>query len=195
MNIAIIPARRGSKRIAGKNTKEFHGKEIIRYSIEAALTSDLFDEVYVSSDDPKALGLASIYGAEPLPRAAEMARNEVGTQEVMRWLLSREFSGKPIEYACCIYATAPLMTAVDLRRGYESLLSGADDAKGSDRYDFVFVEGWYYWGKASAFLGQKSLEGPRACQILLPERWIDINIDDDWLRAEKMYAALHGGGA
>ena len=64
MNIAIIPARGGSKRIPRKNIKEFNGKPIIAYSIEAAINSDLFDEIIVSTDDEEIAEVSKLYGAE-----------------------------------------------------------------------------------------------------------------------------------
>ena len=74
MNIAVIPARGGSKRIPGKNIKDFLGKPIIAYSIEAALKSQCFDQVIVSTDDEKIAKVAKSYGADvPFIRPAELA--------------------------------------------------------------------------------------------------------------------------
>src|SRR3990167_170334 len=139
--VAIIPARGGSRRIPGKNSRLFHGKPIIVYSIEAAISSGLFgDGVWVSTDSPEISKVAWEAGAKVHPRWAPFARNEVGTQEVMREVLRELFPGKATrpENACCIYATAPLMTCSDLRCGFGMLASGIShyvytvDAEGND---------------------------------------------------------------
>ena len=83
MNIAIIPARGGSKRIPRKNIKEFHGKPMIAYSIEAALKSHCFDKVIVSTDDAEIADIAIQYGAEvPFMRPANIADDYATTLEV-----------------------------------------------------------------------------------------------------------------
>ena len=83
-NIAIIPARGGSKRIPRKNIKPFMGKPIIAYSIEAALESGLFDEVMVSTDDEEIAMVARQYGAKvPFMRSAETANDYATTADVM----------------------------------------------------------------------------------------------------------------
>ena len=87
-NIAIIPARGGSKRIPRKNIKPFMGKPIIAYSIEAALQSGLFDEVMVSTDDEEIAGIACQYGAKvPFMRSEEMANDYASTEDVLKEVL------------------------------------------------------------------------------------------------------------
>ncbi|DAB32064.1 MAG TPA: pseudaminic acid cytidylyltransferase, partial [Sulfurospirillum sp. UBA11407] len=73
MNVAIIPARGGSKRIPKKNIKEFCGKPMIAYSIEAAKKSELFDKIVVSTDDESIAQVAKSFGAEVLKRPKELA--------------------------------------------------------------------------------------------------------------------------
>lgn len=121
MNIAIIPARGGSKRIPRKNIREFCGKPIIAWSIEAALKSDCFDQVIVSTDDSEIADIASQYGAEiPFMRPVELANDTAATIPVIKhaieWFTNNE--QKP-DLACCIYATAPFVTKEDLVRGQE----------------------------------------------------------------------------
>ena len=123
MKIAVIPARGGSKRIPRKNIRNFHGKPIIAYSIEAALSSGLFDEVIVSTDDSEIAQVAKDYGAGiPFFRPAELADDFTGTNAVVKhaieWFQASECS---IDYVCCIYATAPLIQSRYLREGYEKL--------------------------------------------------------------------------
>lgn len=114
--ICIIPARGGSKRIPRKNIKDFLGKPIIAYSIEAALNSGLFDEVMVSTDDEEIAAIAEQYGASvPFMRSAETANDFATTRDVLNEVLFQYKSmGKIFDAICCIYATAPLITSADL---------------------------------------------------------------------------------
>jgi pseudaminic acid cytidylyltransferase len=126
MNIAIIPARGGSKRIPGKNIKDFCGKPIIAWSIEAAKASGLFEHVLVSTDDAEIAKVALAWGAEvPFVRPAEIANDYAGTTEVIahatQWALDQ---GWPLSAVCCIYATAPFIQIGDLKQGLQLLQSG-----------------------------------------------------------------------
>ncbi len=110
-NIAIIPARGGSKRIPQKNIKLFCGKPIIAYSIETALQSGVFDAVIVSTDDEHIAQIARQYGAKvPFMRPAHLADDYTGTTDVIEHVLS-EFQklGNEVNLACCIYPTAPFI--------------------------------------------------------------------------------------
>lgn len=133
MNVAIIPARGGSKRIPHKNIRPFCGRPMIAWPIEAAIRSGLFQRVIVSTDDPEIADVARREGVEaPFVRPPELANDHAETLPVVRhavnWLAE---GGCPVTYACCIYATAPFLRAEDLR-----------DARGlmEDRnLDFVFA--------------------------------------------------------
>lgn len=116
-SVAVIPARGGSKRFPGKNRIDFFGRPIISYTIEAALESDLFERVAVSSDDPAILEIAATYGAEPVQRRPEMATDEVATAPMlMDFLDQEEADGRNNwEVLCCLYATAALRTADDIK--------------------------------------------------------------------------------
>jgi len=123
MNIAIIPARIGSKRIPRKNIKFFHGKPIIAYSIQAALETELFSRVIVSTDSQELANVAISYGAEvPFMRPAELSDDFTGTDAVilhaLRWLIDH---GEDLRYVCCIYATAPFVTSEYIKKGLELL--------------------------------------------------------------------------
>lgn len=123
MKVAVIPARGGSKRIPGKNIKEFYGKPMIAWSIEAALATDLFDKVIVSTDDHIIASIATQYGAEiPFTRPANLSDDYATTVEVMahatNWLIE-QFS--TIHSICCIYPTAPFLDSNDLVTGLEVL--------------------------------------------------------------------------
>lgn len=131
--IAIIPARGGSKRIPRKNIKEFLGKPIIAYSIEAALKCSLFDEVMVSTDDEEIAQVAKRYGARvPFMRSAENADDYATTIDVLLEVLAQysEFEGKIFDYGCCIYPTAPFTTSEVLEKGFHKMKT--------DQLDTVF---------------------------------------------------------
>ena len=123
MKIAVIPARGGSKRIPGKNIRRFHGKPIVAYSIDVALRSALFDRVVVSTDDFEIAEVAREWGAEvPFMRPAEIADDYTGTNAVVRHTLQWfQENGQPVQFACCIYATAPFLQERFLRQGWNTL--------------------------------------------------------------------------
>lgn len=126
MIVAIIPARGGSKRIPKKNIKDFLGKPIISYSIKAAISSNLFDKVIVSTDSDEIAQISMEYGAEvPFVRPIELSGDFLGTHEVVghtiRWL---EDLREKVDYACCIYATAPMIQVNDLIKGYNLVKNG-----------------------------------------------------------------------
>lgn len=119
MNIAIIPARGGSKRIPRKNIKEFCGKPMIAWSVEAAQASGCFDRIIVSTDDFEIAGIAELWGAEvPFMRPEILSDDYTGTIPVMRHALEwLHENGCSSNYACCIYATAPFLSVDDLING------------------------------------------------------------------------------
>ncbi len=128
MNIAIIPARGGSKRIPRKNIRPFLGRPMISYPITALKECDLCDRIIVSTDDEEIAQVARDYGAEtPFKRPAELADDHSGTGVVMahaiRWLLEQ---GEHPELICCTYATTPLMQANYLYQAAQALLDRPD---------------------------------------------------------------------
>lgn len=201
-SIAIIPARGGSRRIPGKNIKYFHGKPLIAYSIETAIESGLFEEIYVSTDSVEIAGIAKEYRARTIYRPDELALDEVGTQAVMRHVLLGLNTnvhgrlGKVIPYACCIYPTAPMLTAIDLREA-RAILAHEDNT--DTAYVFSVGDnplrdaGQFYFGRIFAFMNKTPLISRYSRLLTIPEcRVCDINTPEDWSRAEKMYAELHG---
>ncbi|HBR94196.1 MAG TPA: pseudaminic acid cytidylyltransferase [Opitutae bacterium] len=122
--IAVIPARGGSKRIPGKNIKEFCGKPMIAYSIEAAIRSNLFDQVVVSTDDSEIARIAIEYGAtSPFERPTQLSDDHTPTLPVIRHAIEAIEAQQQtkLEFVCCIYATAPFLTAPNLIEGHDSL--------------------------------------------------------------------------
>ncbi len=125
MKIAVIPARGGSKRIPRKNIKHFHGKPMIAYPIEAAITSGCFDKVIVSTDDAEIAEVAEQYGAEvPFLRPSDISDDYATTMDVMQHaLMWCKDNGWNIDAVCCLYATAPFVSSESLCRGLEMLTS------------------------------------------------------------------------
>ncbi|MEZ0538143.1 pseudaminic acid cytidylyltransferase [Fibrella arboris] len=127
--LCIIPARGGSKRIPRKNIRPFLGSPIIAYSIRAAQESGLFDDVMVSTDDAEIAQLAQLYGAAvPFARSADTANDFATTAAVLTEVLNTYAQrGQHFDRACCLYATAPFVTAAKLREAFAKLESGAFD--------------------------------------------------------------------
>ncbi|MCL7945964.1 pseudaminic acid cytidylyltransferase [Marinobacter sp. ATCH36] len=128
--VAVIPARGGSKRIPRKNIREFCGKPMIAWSVEAALQSGCFDRVVVSTDSREIAGIADQYGAEvPFIRPSNLSGDLTGTLPVMAHavnaLIDLEQDAKAM--VCCIYATAPFVRSIDIARGYEMLVNSDGD--------------------------------------------------------------------
>lgn len=121
--IAIITARGGSKRIPRKNIKDFCGKPILAYSIEAAVSSGLFDTVMVSTEDEEIAEVAKRYGAEvPFYRSEKTAGDFATTNDVLLEVLEEyKKRGQEFELACCIYPTAPFVSAGKLKKAMREL--------------------------------------------------------------------------
>lgn len=129
-SIAIITARGGSKRIPKKNIRDFCGKPVIAYSIEAALESGIFDEVMVSTDSGEIADIAQRYGAKvPFLRSEGTSGDKASTVDVLLEVIE-EYSlrGKEFDMICCIYPTAPFVTAEKLRRAKTNLEDAKADA-------------------------------------------------------------------
>ena len=125
IKVAIIPARGGSKRIPRKNIKQFFGKPMIAWSIEAAQKTGIFDRIIVSTDDKEIASIAKEWGAEvPFMRPDELSEDHTATIPVIAhavdWLLEQ---GEKLDAICCIYATAPFVDAKDIATGYAELIS------------------------------------------------------------------------
>ena len=137
MNIAIIPARGGSKRIPHKNIKEFCGKPMITYSIEAAKESNCFDRIIVSTDDLEIADIARECGAEiPFIRPAAISDDYSTTTEVIQHAIT-ELELDDSDFICCIYATAPFLKAHRLLEGHTIILnSNLDYVFSATEYSF-----------------------------------------------------------
>jgi pseudaminic acid cytidylyltransferase len=129
MNICVIPARGGSKRIPRKNIKEFHGRPIISYSINAAIDSNCFDRVIVSTDDNEIAEIARKYDAEvPFLRPSELSGDFIPTLPVIKnaieWFQKEKFRPR---HVLCLYPTAPFIKKNLIKESYQQLIESKLD--------------------------------------------------------------------
>ena len=224
VNLAIIPARGGSKRIPRKNVREFCGRPMICWPITTALASGLFDRVVVSTDDPEIAEVARQAGAEtPFMRPVELSDDHTGTNDVVIHALewAREQCWV-VDAACCIYATAAFVSSQDILDARELLSSDCEfsftavryahppqrgffrSAKGApellqpehqttrtqDLEPIFHDAGQFYWGTREAWLEQRPFFGEKTRFIELPQwRACDIDRPEDWVMAERLFAA------
>lgn len=229
--VAIIPARGGSKRIARKNLKAFDGVPMIAHSIRTALASGLFGRVLVSTDDEEIAEVARAHGAEvPFMRPQALADDFTGTTPVVQHALrALQAAGQLPAYACCLYATAPLLQTRFLQQGWRALQEQPDKAYAFSLCSFGFPvqralaltaqgglaplypefiaarsqdlvpayqdAGQFYWGRSDAWLRGDAVFSERSLPVILPRHLVqDIDTEEDWLRAEYLYAALKASG-
>ena len=184
--VCIIPARGGSVRIPRKNLRLFYGKPIIAYSIDLALNSGLFDRVIVSTDDDEIEQVAKEYGAEVIRRPT--CDGTMGTQELM----AQALKNIDCKFACCLYATAPLLTGADIFYGLAEVHEDYTFFAMSVCEDPLSDAGGFYCGRRRAFIERAPLIAPHTAMIPLPaNRVCDINTIDDWNRAEQLYKENH----
>ncbi|MCX7628515.1 MAG: pseudaminic acid cytidylyltransferase [Methylophilaceae bacterium] len=231
MKLCVIPARGGSKRIPRKNIRDFCGRPILAYSIAAARACGLFDRVMVSTDDAEIAEVARRHGAEiPFLRPAELADDFTGTNAVVKQAIQwHQAQGMAVEAACCLYATAPFVTARDLAAAWEMLETGGRAyvfsvarfaypiqralrrlpdgsvemfqpqhrmTRSQDLEPAYHDAGQFYWGRAQAFLDDLPIFAPHSLAYLLPAHRVqDIDTEEDWQRAERMYRLLQMEGA
>ncbi|MQW87730.1 pseudaminic acid cytidylyltransferase [Sinorhizobium saheli] len=176
MNLAVIPARGGSKRIPRKNIKPFLGRPMIAWSIGAAIESGCFDRLIVSTDDEEIAEIARQSGAEvPFLRPAELADDYATTSDVIRHAISwLDQNDRMPERVCCIYATAPFLRAGDITRGFDLLEEGGAD--------FVFSATSY------AFPIQRAIR-------LTPEGRVEMLMPEQFsTRSQDLDEAYHDAG-
>jgi len=174
MTVALIPARGGSKRIPRKNIKNFCGKPIIAYSIEAALKSKCFDRVVVSTDDKEIASVANQYGAEvPFIRPLELADDFVSTTDVIQHAI-RMLTLPSDSWLCCLYGTAPFVQPEDLIRAKSVFLEQS--------LDYVFSAIEYPYPIQRAF----RLNHAGMCEMFTPAYWNS--------RSQDLESAYHDAG-
>jgi pseudaminic acid cytidylyltransferase len=224
--IAIIPARGGSKRIPRKNIREFCGKPMIAYAIEAAQSSNLFDRIIVSTDDSEIARVSESYDAEvPFKRPEELANDYAGTVEVIAHAIGECIkNGVSPEKVCCIYPCVPLIKSEDIVNAMNLLESNANatysfpvtefpsaiqrglrrDSKGNmssfypenekmrtqDLEPAYYDVGQFYWGYRDSWLKNHALHNNGLGYIIPSWRVVDIDLLDDWARAELFFRFL-----
>lgn len=219
-NIAIITARGGSKRIPRKNIKNFLGKPILAYAIDAALNANLFDEVMVSTDDDEIKQIALKYGANvPFIRSSKTSNDYATTKDVLEEVL-KEYTklGKTFENLCCIYPCAPFLNPKILKKAYKIFIKDGNDmlmpiVKFSHPIQRALkinqqnlleyfnsenknnrtqdLEKTFHDVGMFYFWRLPIVENPKTTPFILDERFVqDIDTLDDWKMAEIKYKMM-----
>lgn len=188
MKIALIPARGGSQRIPRKNVRDFRGRPIIEYSIEAAKRTGLFDAVWVTTDDHEIERLAIANGCQVFRRPPDDGSR--GTQEVAREVLMEL---PDVDECCVIYATCPLIVPADIHRCAAVLKKPGALYAMTVQTDPLADAGAIYFGNAAAFRVKAPLIAEHTVMVPMPAgRVQDINTEADWLEAERKFDAWKG---
>ena len=223
MNVAVILARGGSKRIPKKNIKQFRNKPIITWPLEVVKNSALFDHIIVSTDDEEIAEVSKKCGAKvPFIRPAELSDDYSGTTEVMAhavsWMQKQQWQPD------AIYATSVFLTTDDLEKGLKAFNSGDweyafsvtnfeypifrslkkhpdggvemffpehFESRSQDLPETLHDAAQFYWGKPTAWLNHDKLFDCNSIPVMIP-RWRvqDIDTEDDWIQAEKIFNNL-----
>jgi pseudaminic acid cytidylyltransferase len=219
-NLAIIPARGGSKRIPRKNIKPFLGKPIIAYSIEAAINSGLFDEVMVSTDDEEIARVAKKYGANvPFMRSEEAADDYATLADVVDEVKAQYVkSNIYFDNICLILSTAPFITVVNLNKAYQYMIDNEVDSvrpvaefvypiqralrMNSGKVEMFYPEhqktrsqdlepAYHDAGQFYWMKADKALRGTNKHGVVISQLEVqDIDTEDDWKMAEVKYKSL-----
>jgi len=221
-NLAIIPARGGSKRIPRKNIRNFLGKPIIAYSIETALESGLFEEVMVSTDDDEIAEVAKKYGAKvPFMRSEENADDYATLADVVEEVIGTyRKKGESFDDVCCILPTAPFLTVSLLEEGFSLLAENSvDSVKPVVRFSYPIQRAvkmkngmlemfnpehartrsqdlepaFHDAGQFYWMKFEEGMKGERKMGLEIPEHLVhDIDTEDDWTMAELKYRYSFG---
>lgn len=122
--LAIIPARSGSKGLLDKNIKELNNKPLMAYTIEAAVKSDIFDEIILSTDSNKYAEIGRKYGATvPFLREENLARDNASTKDVIIHVINKlEKIGKRYDYFVLLQPTTPLRNENHIKESVDTLI-------------------------------------------------------------------------
>jgi N-acylneuraminate cytidylyltransferase len=128
--IAIITARGGSKRIPKKNIKEFFGKPMLSYAINACRDSGIFSEIMVSTDSDEIAEVARNNGAEvPFMRSTKTADDYATTFDVVEEVLNNyKKENREYDFLCCVYPCVPFLLGQTLQNAYNQLIESNNDA-------------------------------------------------------------------
>lgn len=219
--VAVITARGGSKRIPRKNIKEFMGKPMLAYAVEAAVNSKVFDEVMVSTDDVEIAEIARQFGAKvPFMRSEKTANDFATTADVLDEVISEyKKSGKTFDELCCIYPCVPFLTADVIKNAYEKFkTSGADRLTPVVKYSFPIqrafklneqglleyrepenapkrsqdLEPMYHDVGMFYFYKTEKMNCDKIAMLEMDEAMVqDIDNESDWQMAEMKYRIMH----
>ncbi len=191
MIVAVIIARGGSKRIPGKNIKVFSGKPMLAWPILAAKSAAVFDRIIVSTDSPEIASVAKEWGAEvPFMRPAELSDDYTPTAPVfLHALHALSVEGPRIEYACCLYPTAPFLLPEHLRQGLKELLgTKAPSAVSVTTFDFPILRGFKRCEDGSLAFNWPEYEYTRSQD--LPEFYHDAG-QFYWVKTLRFFESEH----
>ncbi len=219
MNIAIIIARAGSKRIKNKNIKFFFGKPIIAYPILIALESKIFNRVIVSTESMKISKISKSYGAEiPFKRPEKLANSKASTASVIQHVIKKlSLKRKKKVNICCIYPVTPLLSKKTILKGYKKFKRSGGDflvpvskkEKIGERFFSLNKKGYlretknkkkklycdtgqFYWGNNKSFLKYDSaFKGNSVPLLISKENGIDVNTKEDWKKLIKIYRSKY----
>lgn len=219
--IAVITARGGSKRIPRKNIKEFMGKPMLAYAIEATVNSKIFDEVMVSTDDVEIAEIAKQFGAKvPFMRSEKTANDFATTANVLDEVISEyKKRGKTFDELCCIYPCVPFLTADVINNAYEKFkTSDADRLIPVVKYSFPIqrafklneqgmleyrepenapkrsqdLEPMYHDVGMFYFYKTEKMNSDKIAMLEMDETMVqDIDNESDWRMAETKYRIMH----
>lgn len=219
--VAVITARGGSKRIPRKNIKEFMGKPMLAYAVEAAVNSNVFDEVMVSTDDVEIAEIAKHFGAKvPFMRSEKTANDFATTADVLEEVISEyKKRGNTFDELCCIYPCVPFLTADVINNAYEKFkTSGADRLTPVVKYSFPIqrafklneqglleyrepenapkrsqdLEPMYHDVGMFYFYKTEKMNSDKIAMLEMDEAMVqDIDNDSDWQMAEMKYRIMH----
>ena len=219
MNVCIIPARGGSKRIPRKNIKDFCGKPMLARAIATAKNSQLFEQIIVSTDDSAIADIAQHHGATVSQRPAELADDYATTAAVIRHVLQHVPKASHI---CCLYPCTPLLIPQYLTDSFErwqssnslycfpvlefesnvlrslklsdtsevsSMFSQHELTRTQDLPQAYFDAGQFYWGSREAWLSEDKIHNHALGYVLPKYSVVDIDDENDWRFAERLYQA------
>lgn len=191
--ICVIPARGGSTRIPRKNIKRFLGKPVIEYGIMAAQLSDVFGDIFVSTDDREIGEIIVDCGCRLYKRPVTLAKNEVGTFAVTKDFVEDYLVRfGEFEYICTLYPTNVFVTATDLQTAYRLLDASDADHVISITYPPLADAGMFYFSRVSSIMEGRGYFDFGTTLYPVPNN-VDINYPDDWSRAEELYQQIRNG--
>tara|TARA_B100001989_G_C24517785_1_gene454140 strand:- start:854 stop:1540 length:687 start_codon:yes stop_codon:yes gene_type:complete len=149
----IIPARKGSKRLKNKNILPYKKKPIICHSIEAAIGSNIFSEILVTSDSPKVKKICKKYKKVTfLSRKSSLSNSKASVSDVCIDILNNQKFEKFIKYFCVLYPTSPLRDSNDIKKCYRNLKSKKTDS--------IIAVTKYYYPPFQALIKKRKLLKP-----------------------------------